>query len=312
MPGRNLRNPFASSTEATIAFTAPGATFGGARTQIDPSPLTNTFRMPIEIREIHVLIRTEYGINSLLTAAQSIYIDAKFGKHSITDGPVPLDVVAPFKVSEDNFGINQVSATTATRAERRRIVLPKPLIVLPGMGFNAVLTIPPNEFLATFDTTFTSIVTITMIGRFLSPADKLPEFNDVPMISHVQLSQTHRVSLENELQNPLTGPIKVHRMMGSVFYQQTIGGGSDFIRTLWESRGTTIQLHFPDSEVMSEDFVEFPRLFGQCRLWPNGIFEMPGNTRIRAEISLNALDTTETANTGYHVSLFGTRQEALS
>lgn len=303
--------PFIMSSSVSLAYVS-GGSFGGVAVPFDTSKFVNGYKLPVEIREIRIMLASR-TTNAVLLATPVVCLDMKLGRYQMTDGAVPVSILSPYRVSDDpqtdtsRFEINDAGQVESISF--RRLVLPKPIILVPGAGFSAISSIPMNELLNTarFDTAFTAVVNLTFVGRFMPCAAKNQSTNSIPIISHTQLSQTKRVSAETELRNPLGVPIRVHRVIGARVISDP------FTQTLapsFASLDASIDLRFPDNTASAETPADFPRIFGQSRAWPVS-FDMPAAARIRAQIGSNATEALDATFAAYQIALFGTREEAI-
>lgn len=309
---RSARIPFAVSDSVRLSYVA--ASFAGAQAQFDSAKFKNTYRVPIEVSVIRVLIvpLPSELITGDLRPIPFIRLEAKLGNDYMTDGPVPVSVLAPYRIWEETLE-DYPRTNDFSEISMRSIFLPRPLFLKPGSGFNLIASIPNDEFTASFPTDFDVDVYVSIIGRFLAPGDKIPEMHHVPMVSFVQLSQgTKRVSVETDLRNPLTKTIQVHRLVGSRPRARALA--SEELIDAWENDGggsfyvpTELDVRFPDGTAMTEIPIAFEHVFGQLRTWP-APFELGPNERIRAQINRN---TGEPARCGYQIALFATRPEVV-
>lgn len=283
------RLPFVKTATVSLQI-SPGFTASVA--QFDAAALMNTLRTPVEVREIRIMV------NGSFSSPQFVYLEGKFGKDYITDGLVPISVVAPYRIQSDvidSYIDNVGGPDIASGASVRRIILPKPLFVPPGRGFNFTASISADKMIGVGATTATVYVTIAIVGRYLSEWDAAPKFNDVPMISSVMLTTAKPASLETDLRNPLSKDLRVRWFIGAI---------APSARNT--PAGATLEVKFPDSSPASEDPIDFTReLFGQMRVWPASTI-LPANSRVRTRIV--GLTNTQF---GYQVALFGTRPEVV-
>jgi len=316
MAGRWNRSPFTSTASISMTFT-PGSALSGKPIPFDSYRLTNTTRVPVKVQEIRILARATMDVGTPASnpmVAPFVFLEGKLGKHYLTDGRVPMAVVAPYRYRQDNNigggnDLDDLYAATTTNnvvVVTRRIVLTRPLYLRPGVGFNFTGSIPGDPLLLGLITTaFTVNLFVTLVGQFMGPGESIPETHDVPIISAVQLGQSNRISLEGDLRNPLSVPITVHRFVGS---RPTTSDPTILARSRTE--GTTIDFRFPDDSPYSEDALDFVHVFGQLRVWPVK-FTMDGNKRITARISRNAAEDDGSTRVAYQVGLFGTRPEIV-
>lgn len=308
------RLPLIRSSTASVSFR--GATFAGTPpAPFDSQELMNTFRVPFEVRDIVVTVDATPVIPTIANVAPFIFIEGRFGQHYITDGHVPISLLAPYKVASEVglFPTSMVEIGPGGLYEffaTRRIHLPKPIVVPPGMGFVFNVRIPQQELLtkAIADGVgdWDANVYLSLVGRTLDARDPIPKTNVLPFISHTILSQTTPRSIETNLRNPLTKPIDVKHFIG-VRVAEDVSGFPATAETS-VGNGTTISLRFPDTSLASESPADvIGAEFGQMRIWPSR-FAMPENSRIIATLSPNAAEATGTV---YEIGLFGTREEAI-
>lgn len=298
------RIPFVKTATVSLRISSG---FTASMAQFDAAALMNVLRTPVEVREIRVMVdtRPDAAGGGAVDASGFVYLEGKFGKDYITDGQVPISVVAPYRLQSDlidsyrdNIGGFDVTDTVSVR----RVILPKPLFVLPGKGFNFTASISSDKMITTTTRAATVYVTIAIVGRYLAPNDPHPKFNDVPLISSVMLTTVKTASLETDLGNPLEKDLRVRWLSGAV----QLNTGNRYTPNPTAASGVTIEAKFPDSSPASEDPIDFTReLFGQMRVWPANTI-LPANTRIRARV----IGLTN-AQLGYQVALFGTRPEVV-
>lgn len=306
----NPGNPFVTVSTVSIPFVA--GVFGSPSVQFDVSKLSNVWRMPIELREIRFLLETRSVVS--IAASPVVHVEMKFGKSYMTDGPVPISILAQHAVLDDSLSGIQIDATpTLDSISRRRIVLPKPMIMLPGKSVLATASIPPNPFMtaARFNTAFVARLHIALVGRFLPDGSRLPEVNHVPIISHVELTQERRISLEDDFRNPLATPIQIHRVIG-----ERVRSSPTILRPVYAIAAvpqSSISFRFPNAETASELPAGFENVFSQNRVWP-AKFDLGPSDRVRVQIEANSAETPPADGTffGYQVAMIGTRVEAIS
>jgi hypothetical protein len=308
------RTPVAFGTSARCSFVS-GA-FNPVSVPFDSSKLLNTYRTPIEVREILVNTIT-YSYDGKVDASYLTYLEGKFGQNYITDGPTPIALLSPHKVDATGQGdIHLIENSDPVYVACRRIILPKPLYLPSGKGFSFVASIQPSEFTTKINTlgyNFDVDVFVGIVGRFLTASDPRPKSNLVPMFSHAEMTQNRRISIETELRNPLTKPLRVKRLIGVSPRWGTVPGSMINVNGYESySTGTEIEFKLPDGSPLSEDAIDFKRgIFGQMRVMPCD-FELPANSRIRAQIGVNASENGGIAGIiGYQVALFGTREEMI-
>jgi hypothetical protein len=310
-----MENQIVSSASVNLNFVS-GGSFSGAQAQFDAAKLINTWRVPIEVRELRVMI--EARATRRIFPSPWINLEMKLGRHYLTDGRVPISIMAPYRTFDEfDGGTFQFDNTTIVEGvSQRRIIFPKPLVLPPGLGFMASASLPPTDFFTTslFNVDFAAVVHLSMIGRLFSRGDRVPRTNDVPIISHVTLTQSKLQSFETDLRNPLSDRIRVHRMIGAKIRSR--GDDVNMSAEAWfeDSNDVTnsIDIRFPDGSAASEMPIEFASLFGQCRVWPAS-FDMDPSARIRAKIPALATEVGGDAvyRTGYQIALFGTRPEVI-
>lgn len=303
------RIPVASTTSVALTYT--DATFAGARATFDSAKLMNTYRVPIEVTALRMLVEPRpSGVVTNLILSPFVRLELKLGRHYMTDGAVPISIMAPYRMWEQRKE-SFLTANDPTELSMRTIVLPRPIYLKPGMGLSGHAEIVADEMTtgaAAFGQDFTVNVHLAMIGRFLEDNGRVPEMHDVPMISHTQLTGTHPRSLEEELRNPLSKSLRVHRLTGTIA-SQSVGGATSWreaYSTLFASTVFhTVEIAFPNSDALSESEMEFAHIFGQMRTYPCS-FDLPANTRLRAKSRLTD------AGYGLQIGLFGTRPEVVS
>ncbi|HSN69531.1 MAG TPA: hypothetical protein VLV48_09815 [Thermoanaerobaculia bacterium] len=309
---RSHRTPFASISSVALRFVT-GGSFSGARAAFDSSLTTNLFRVPIEIRELRIMLDAQPDAavaTGRFDLAPFVNIAAKLGKHHLTDGDVPVSIVAPYRFQQVRSGTGLIldSASRRTIANSavatvttRRIHLHEPLILPPGLGFSFVASIPLSAYWTdVFGVSFTANVYVAMIGQFLAPGEKISGMNQIPIISYTEIgSATKKVSFEEELRNPLSVPIRVRRIVGA---RPVVSANQ--LHNLVGGRTAQVKLTFPDSAAASEDTINVSSVFGQQRVWPVDL-TLPANTRIRASTD------TSSSTLRNQIGLYGTRPEVI-
>lgn len=298
------RIPFVKTATVSLRISSG---FTASVAQFDAAALMNVLRTPVEVREIRIMVdtRPDLSAGGSVDATGFVYLEGKFGRDYITDGQVPISVVAPYRLQSDLIDSYRDSIggfDVTPNVSVRRIILPKPLFVPPGKGFNFTASISADKMITTTTLGATVYITIAIVGRYLAPNDPAPKFNDVPMISSVMLTTAKVASLETDLRNPLSKDLRVRWFIGAV----QSNSGARYIPITTAASGVTFEAKFPDSSPASEDPIDFTReLFGQMRVWPANMI-LPANQRIRTRII--GLANTQL---GYQVALFGTRPEVV-
>lgn len=319
------RLPFVSSSSVTISnYSLSGA--GSAPVSFDSSKFMNTYRVPIEIRELSIV--TEYTridmAAGIISAPNHLYLSMKVGRHFMTDNFVPIAVIAPYKVdagrgdSANSFTSSEsylIGAATFSSVSVRRLLFPSPIVLRPGQGFGFQTMIPAQAGFAGSPASLNATVKIAMIGRYLSRTDSIPSKTQIPMISFVELSQASRFSDETELRNPLDSTLRVHHLIQSRWNASADGGSTfaaDFAFGLpaINTIPPTLALRFPNGDPLLPDVSVFPTnaVFSQMNVVPIR-FDMPRACRIQA--TLGQPSAAESTAQFYQISLFGTREESL-
>lgn len=316
------RLPFTTTSTAALAYDATSAS--DAPVQFDQERLTNTTRFPVEIREIRICARMSMvpGGPALFYPSDpsvALALEGKLGQNYITDGLVPMSVLAPYRYHmvylwwntpcDDIYTVNTAFITVANR----RIVLRKPVYLRPGVGFRFQAAIPITPVLqGIIGQPFTINAYVTLVGRYMAPTDSVPRQHEVPFFSYAWASQAKRVTLEGDLNNPLTKPLTVTRLVGARVRVTHDGTGDRFVPLGNFATATTVEITNPELEKLSEDPINFPNLFGQAHTLPYP--KMLGvNERIRARLGVNANDA-EVAGTSrviYQFALHGYRSEVV-
>lgn len=295
------RLPYVS--EASIAlglYSLNGA--GTPPVAFDATKLMNTFRVPIEVSELTFMTLETGSVADILPLMQ---VSIKLGRQSITDDFVPLFTIAPYKVT---YGDSYVSSAAGhTTASIRRLMFPKPIVLAPGQGFGIQARIPAVTDLAASALTSNATVKVGMIGRLLTETDRLPSVNLLPIISAVELSQSHRRSLEMELRNPLTKAIDVRRLVYGPWDYSVDAVFAHF--SSLENTAATITLRYPNGDLLTPDADLLPRreMFSPVQVCPIR-FKLEGGARLDASVSAA---TEAGTKSHFQIALFGTREEAL-
>lgn len=308
---RKNRIPFATTTSVSLSYVA--ASFAGVKADFDTSKLINSFRVPIEVMALRILIepRPSEAVTDLVLAP-FIYLEAKLGKHYLTDGPVPVSILAPYRKWEAGQEVF-ATADDFSQLSMRTIVLPRPLFLRPGVGFAVQASIPADSFTSgtnAFASNFSVNVHVAVLGRFIGDGEKIPEMHELPMVSFGQMEDRQKyLLLETDLRNPLSKSIRVHRLTGTKIVSHN--PGTEVMNEEFTTRSTTdfFQLRYPDGSLaMSEDRIEFTHVFGQMRTWPAS-FDLAANQRLVARVTKSALGGT--AVRGFQIGLFATRPEVV-
>lgn len=310
--------PYSTTSSVTLHVT-PTSAFTAALAQFDTSKLMNTLRVPVEVREIRVSVETRplsaANVRSI-EASTLVQLEGKFGEHYITDGPIFYSVMAPYRLVSDPMDAYPIANIQTAQFTVRRIILPKPLYVAPGVGFSFTAMIVNSSFVSGIHTDFDVVVYVSLLGRYLG-SDAKPQFNYVPMISDVLLTQSNLISTEVDFRNPLSKPLQVHRIVAAAPLRFVSVGpvtsGESLLNALdlrLPIKDSTVEMRFPNGDLACEDPVDLLRsLFGPMRTWPAS-FEMPANERIVAKISANTSQAADPI-VGYEFGLFGTRPEVI-
>jgi hypothetical protein len=293
------RTPYTSSAYVDLSHVA-GSTVSERLVFFDASKLTNTFQVPIEIREIRLTARTNRPnfLNIQPSPASIVSIEGKMGGHDLTDGFVPMSIMAPNRAYpaiggdfDDTYASTGVGGTILTST--RRILLRTPIYLKPKAGFRFAASIPIGVMMAGYSDDFTVRVYVTIIGKFMLSTDQIPMTHDLPIISHTELHSTKKISFQNELRNPIGKSITVYRLVGA-----TNNGDSN--------QGSTFTFTLPDGTPLSEEALSFPRIFGQMKVAPVS-FVMHGSDRIA--VRMVTQNSGDAATEVYRIGLFGTRPE---
>lgn len=325
------RPPFTATAQTTLTY--DGTTASDAAVTLDSQRLTNQTRFPVEIREMRIMARGNFANlfsnqqqGTVNEASPIVALDIKLGRYYITDGLTPMSVMAPVRFRSDFISraiddAYQISSYYDTTVANRRIVFRKPLYLRPGVGFRVNAAIPTMPVLLGVVTrSFTVVVAVTLIGRYLLPSDPIPKTHDVPFFSAAWLSQNKTVSLEMDLDNPLEKPLDLTRIVGvkvvSLFNAGNPPQAGVFIDPGSFSPETTVEISLPTLEKLAEDPFDFPQLFGQGKTLPFS-YRLPGSERIRMRLGPNAQEVDNSASyfgyqtnrTIYQFGLLGSRPE---
>lgn len=316
------RLPFVAESSLSIGpYVIGGA--GTPPVSFDASRYVNTFRTPIEVRELSIVVESRGASGNEVAAPNITYLSMKLGRHFMTDGFVPISVLAPYKLSaggnssySETYPIDAASGGLAA-VYLRRMLFPTPLILKPGEAFGFQARIPSIPLLINDAVSTTILVRIAMIGRFLTANDRIPATNRVPMISFVEMTQAKRMSFETDLRNPLDAELDVHHLILSPWYRQTSTGAAydieDFNGNGTVGVGSTLALRFPHGELINSDadLIPLREIFSPMHVCPIK-FTLPRASRIQASLGANASEVVGQAlPTAYQIALFGTREEAL-
>jgi hypothetical protein len=320
--------PIVLRTTATIPPSGAGVT---TPVTFDSTKVQNTLRVPIEISEILVTVFCQEDSSTTTvqpcSMGSGVELDLLAGHHVLTDGFIPFAVLAPWNSSDVGFSRAFEHAVTANGRDdvrtTRRIVLPQPIRLAPGVGFSGrTRRRPPTGM--TSVTTGSQMVVLTLLGRAAPSGPRAPTMQRLPFWSHTRLalSSTTKTaeSTEHEFRNPLSAEFAVERIIAA-----EIGGltaafpittactiRSDLVAAGLSIVGSKVfdpdvQLRWPNGDLLNtERALPASALF--LRNWAYAHpFALAPNTRVRATVSQNVI----TYGYDFLMSLFGTRMEVL-
>lgn len=277
----------------------------------DNTKIQNTYRVPIEINEILITCSgwTDQGgveINNTQPGAIT-ELELRVRNYDMTNGFIPFEVMAPFLAAEDNANlrIDILTSNDTYIFAQRRVVLPSPIRLLPGVGFSG--RIRNNGVGLTNVPTVSTTVSIAFLGRTVPEGIMRPTVQAIPIWTAASLRHTNAATrtVENDLKNPLAVPLKV---------EQIITSSNDYGPTRADLNDSTWQdpkfrLRFPNGDLLNQNQIQFQSAFIRRHALA-AKFEMPSFSRLSAEVEFNGLLPNE-GSWLTNIAVFGTRQEVL-
>jgi hypothetical protein len=185
---------------------------------LDSGRLANTYRDPIEIRELRISTYVAHAANDVAYgAAGMIDFTLSLGRHPITNGAVPLGVVfSPFyNEPVETGGTADPAATKIASASGQRWRFDSPFILPPGASFGGALAL--NPVYTIIDATVSALhVTVTAVGRFVPGATWAGRPQPVPYLSAWRSglnpgAVTSIATPQNTFSNVFARDLRVHR-----------------------------------------------------------------------------------------------------
>jgi hypothetical protein len=237
-----------------LAFSPTTRSTGGI--PFDLRKLTNTWRVPLEIKEIRWTTSFSFpqtgqsfrALNGGLLIAAQLASDQDI----ITRDFVHLAMMGRAYGAQNSFNADFVASSYDAETEGNpfggelndaivnhyRWVFPRPMILRPGGGVRATVRYSPPEVF--FSTDFPTVgpagmggaaVGIALIGRFLGNVP-LPKTRTVPYCTEflaqnpelgIAFTQRRLISLAEEFNNPFTSPLHVQRMLARIGLNTSVG-----------------------------------------------------------------------------------------
>lgn len=285
---------------------------------LDTTRLQNTLRVPIEITELLVTVRAARWIDGVSVLNErvgaGVELDLRVGGRHLTNGFVPFQVLAPWDFLEDgvwNEGNIQGESTLAIGFNQRRVVLPAPIRLRPGVGFSGAArrNVPAG---VTAVPTAAELVSVVAIGRAVPAGILSMTTQQLPLWISATLIATPSVPIvsttERDLFNPLAVPLDV---------AQIITATGEFAATRMycpapelTELDPVLTLRWPNGDFLSES----PSFYQASIIREHSIvdrFQLPPGSRINAEINAtNAFG--QIGDSAYaQIAVFGTRREVL-
>jgi hypothetical protein len=243
----------------------------------------------------------------------------KMGRHDLTDGEILVSALSPAKATEIDSRLIKIAAAAAEddiRVSMHSIKLPKPIIMRPSLGVQAMLSLPSLEFgyvepLVSFSRNLDCY--ISLIGRLLPEGAPIPAEQEIPMWSQVKIDTATFVSDETELRNPLSKSLHVRRLVLARAVVGDVGIYLSNVLALFIGPGTErLKITFPNRDALSEGApIRFSNnQFDGRGAW-NTDFVMPANSRLLVAGSGFAPTLVASKAYIYTLTLFGTRLEAV-
>ena len=213
------RPPIILSSEVTVPVVSDAETAGAI--PFDLAALTNTYRVPMEVREIHWTVVTPGVAETSRAATPGAFIAATLasGKDILTRDFTHLAMMGrAYGASSGALsgGGGELETEFLVSAGHYRWVFPRPMILLPGQGVRAYVRFDiPTSLVGGISAAVTSVtVTISIVGRYFAGA--LPAVRCVPYVSEFVASAARSASLAEELYNPFASPLQVQRFLARI------------------------------------------------------------------------------------------------